>query len=627
MNYLPRDPFASISTPFLELYRPDEHGSVITRKKPRTATFHTVAPDGSELGANMIHFWGWPWEWAISYGPYRAPDGDHGAGWRTFITGRISSAGRLRGYPMRLLDVYRHLSGHSYSVGMTNRVRSDWLQQEQNAHRERCYLDEGRAVELWNPNGILTEDELVSSYLSDIDQTYWEHRFLHRETDVRSIRIDIDSDDVWRDRDATTLRAQVRACAGLAEQLGLGFSVFRTGGRGIQAIYALPWAQSPLSASWLAMKLRDALSVRLAGMGAVVDCDSTRAILRLPLGLHAKSGLLGLFLCPISGEILPAEDQVRLATQAFTTSERDPECVSALRSIRAAFDGAGDCLSVVTDEIENRAWERLPVHGEFLRILRDGIGVGLTGRGRVFESQAINLPVDDLSACSHANNGCDDLPADFRERAWAIWNRGYGPGGSNAFHVNGGIAIAKLLFGDSARERLRAQAEQTPYHALEDLTNRYSRIGRLLKEHEIGLLFSIWSGVDGHEASRPALPDPEEADVPVGKRLVIAYRKVLRALGRKVQKRTLRVVEAVALVVVAAITRGNGIVSSRSLVSKLAERGVQTNRTTVSEILDVLSAPASTSGLPPAALLEWIPIQNPDPLRKPLRRYSLASLH
>ena len=575
----------------------------------------------------MIHYWGWPWEWAISYGPYRTADGDHGAGWRTFITGRLSSGGHLRGYPMRLLDVYRHLSGHSYSLGMTSRVRSDWLSQEQNAHKEQCFLNEGRAIKLWNPAGILTDDELASSCMSDIELTYWEHRFLRRETNVRSIRIDIDCDDVWGTRDQRMLRAQVRACATLAEQLGLGFSVFRTGGRGIQAIYSLPWPQTPLSASWLSAVLRDALSIRLAGLSAVVDCDSTRAILRLPLGLHAKSGLLGLFLSPVSGEILPLEEQVRFSTKAFAAPRTESRSVLALQAIRLAFDSIGDNLTVVSDDAEQTAWEHLPFGSEFLQVLVDGRATPLPGREKRVIPLGVETSDDHLIEAAEGSEALSELPLNYRTRAWAIWNRGYGQGGSNSFHVNGGVAIAKLLFGDAARERLRLQAEQAPYRIPQDLADRFARIDHLLNTQETGLLFTMWSGTGSLGSCPSSLPDPDESDVRDGRRLVSAYRKIMRALGKKVQRRTMRVVEALASVVLASISRGNGIVSARALVSKLDAMDVRTNRTTVSEILDVLSSQASTSDLPPAALLEWTPIESSDPTRKPARRYSLASLH
>jgi hypothetical protein len=527
---------------------------------------------------------------------------------------------------MRLLDVYRHLSGHSFSLGMTNRVRSDWLQREDIEHRERCFLIEGRETKLWNPSHILTEDELIASYTSGIPLTYWEHRFLRRETSVRAIRIDVDCDEVWMNRDHHKLTSQIRACAALGEQLGLGFSVFRTGGRGLQAIYSLPWPQTPLSASWLASKLRDALSVRLAGLLAVVDCDSTRSIMRLPLGLHAKSGSLGLFLSPDTGEIQPIEEQVCQSTRAFSAAKGATRSSHALKAIRSAFDRGENGLGIASREIEQRAWEHLPVESEFLQILLDGrIAPPEVSEGRIISVEENVTQGQAVEDSEQPGQGAE-LPDAILARAWAVWNCGYGAGGSNAFHLEGGIAIAKLLFGDKARERLRSQAESSPCRRPQDLEDRFTRIDQLLDTQKIGWLLSRWSA-KGDELMALYLPDPEESDMRDAKRLVLAYRRVMQAQGRKVQRRTAKVVEAVAIAVLASIRRGNGIASSRALVSKVAEMGVTTNRTTVSQVLDVLSSPEPASNLPQVALLKWVPIVSHDLQKKPARQYSLATHH
>lgn len=146
------------------------------------------------------------------------------------------------------------------------------------------------------------------------------------------LRLDVDCDEVFDGQDLDGLRSVTDAVREAFSSLGLSCSVWATGGRGIQAV-------APVSpCTWRELRqaeqdLKDLLSTTLPP-GATADKGGTEGILRLPFGLHPRTGRLGLFVDE-DCRTLPLEEQLGAMTAAYGHSASDLPSLAAVRTSRA----------------------------------------------------------------------------------------------------------------------------------------------------------------------------------------------------------------------------------------------------------------------------------------------------
>lgn len=120
---------------------------------------------------------------------------------------------------------------------------------------------------------------------------------------VSTIRIDYDFDR-YSSNGVVRLTKEIQD---KLASIGLDCFFFTTGNRGIQAIIPLPSALPIAVARQMWVRLKQYLSTNIA----TLDKSSLDSFLRLPLGIHASSNNLGLFMSPETESYVSHIDQLR----------------------------------------------------------------------------------------------------------------------------------------------------------------------------------------------------------------------------------------------------------------------------------------------------------------------------
>lgn len=149
----------------------------------------------------------------------------------------------------------------------------------------------------------------------------------------RAVRLDVDCDDAFDRQDRDALRAATDAVRAAYSSVGLTCSIWTTGGRGIQAVAPC----QPLT--WHELRrverhLKHVLSSTLPE-GAKADKGGTEGILRLPFGLHPKTGRLGLFI-DADCQTLPLSRQLQELLKAYGQDGSELPPVAAIQDLKGA---------------------------------------------------------------------------------------------------------------------------------------------------------------------------------------------------------------------------------------------------------------------------------------------------
>jgi hypothetical protein len=161
---------------------------------------------------------------------------------------------------------------------------------------------------------------------------------------VSSIRFDIDFPGGWERCKALEVCRSVKS---FGDTIGLMTRSFSTGNRGVQIVFNLPAKVTIRIATGLAALLRESLSYALDDL-AVVDADSTSAILRLPGCNHAKTKFLALYIDVDNKCFFDAESQANLIANGFRTA---PPGVKNLIT-KTDFETFVSSLTEIFDDVE-----------------------------------------------------------------------------------------------------------------------------------------------------------------------------------------------------------------------------------------------------------------------------------
>ncbi|MEJ5169550.1 MAG: hypothetical protein WHU10_01040 [Fimbriimonadales bacterium] len=180
--------------------------------------------------------------------------------------------------------------------------------------------------------------DLPVQHYSWSTETGWRPNF------VPTIRLDIDLDRAWFGEDADEVVRELVSQRRVIQAAGLPYRVFRTGSRGVQVVVPLPLSVPPSLASAIMHGIRSALEERGRGY-THPDKDSLHSLMRLPGGVHASSGNLGLWIDVDEGRLYPLDVQAEMMSSAFLFSEDDPSVMTKELFQRAG----GPMLNRITD--------------------------------------------------------------------------------------------------------------------------------------------------------------------------------------------------------------------------------------------------------------------------------------
>lgn len=268
----------------------------------------------------------------------------------------------------------------------------------------------------------------------------------------RCIRLDVDCDDAYDRQDRTALRETTDAVREAFRSIGLTSSVWSTGGRGVQAVAPC----QPLT--WHELKaaeqhLKERLSLTLPA-GAKADKGGTEGILRLPFGLHPRTGRLGLFLDE-DCRTLPLEQQLGEMLRAYGRSASYLPPVAAVRT------------SMAQEPLQTRARAEATPETAPARRGRDGAGEDRWQRLR------------------------DERPETGGTYAW--------------LNTYGRIHAFVWAYGrEGARERLHQLMEEAPLGPGSDMQDRHSRVDYLVDT------YVDFKGARKHEAPKDLHADDEQ---------------------------------------------------------------------------------------------------------------------
>lgn len=263
---------------------------------------------------------------------------------------------------------------------------------------------------------------------------------------VPSLRFDIDLDRAFRYQNSDRLLHELRSQKRVIEASGLPYRVFRTGSRGVQVVIPLQKSVPPVVASIICEGFRQALALRGSSF-TTVDKDNLGGLMRLPGGVHAKTGDLGLWIDADGGQLYSLEEQIRLMTSGLIWSEGDVFPLSHLEFTRAANDfirqlrGRGHELHRLVESdlaltiIENHSANEIAA--AILRSIEEGERVRseVEAERSRFKAQLLgNAESDEQISEVAADQACSipehaEYPAGTVEWAQSLWNEAYEPGG------------------------------------------------------------------------------------------------------------------------------------------------------------------------------------------------------
>lgn len=323
---------------------------------------------------------------------------------------------------------------------------------------------------------------------------------------VPALRFDIDLDRAFRYQNLDRLLRELRSQKRVIEASGFPYRVFRTGSRGVQVVIPLPKSVPPSLASFVSEGFRHALAARGSSFVGV-DKDNLHGLLRLPGGVHAKTGDLGLWIDVDAGELHSLEEQISLMKSGLTWSERDSSTMSDQEFTRAANDlirqmrGRGyDLHRLVESDLALTIIEKHSANEIAAAILRS-IEEGQRVRREIEEEhsrfKAELLGQDDSGEQISEEADTDqegrvpeiaDHPAGTVEWARSVWDGAYEPGGHwEWINMAGkrGILAAAILFGEDGEQALLDLSRRVGAISESELRAREHTIRALWRSFEL----------------------------------------------------------------------------------------------------------------------------------------------
>jgi hypothetical protein len=431
---------------------PDRYAELFSIKAPRLDVYRRLLPNTYEAAEGMFSRIHQRREWGLQISP---------KAWAFETAGKARPLKKGIRYSetISLLDILKHLTGRSgYARG--------------------------------------TSDKPIPSYKRQSDGSY-------RPNFIPAIRFDIDIDRAFRFERSDWLVSELESQRRVIEATGLPYRVFRTGSRGVQLVVPLPLAVPPILASLYSVGLKEALAARGTSW-AQVDKDNLSGLLRLPGGVHAKTGDLGLWVDVAGGKLFDLDDQVSKMTSGLAWTQQDStsfetrEYEDAANQIIKHLRARGyDLHRLVDRDVALQTIERMPsnlisksIEAAIAegKVIREEFEVSNRRRPSVSPSETDPIPSvlskikpEIISTSSAYSRGGTDW-------ASAVWDQAYQPGEHWQWISMGGkmgILAAHILFGaDGAEEALLELSRRIGAVDQDELIAREHAIRSLVKSFD-----------------------------------------------------------------------------------------------------------------------------------------------
>ncbi len=429
--------FAENILPFAAYLEPDGLREQITLKKTVIKQCQKSTPQTHEVAKRLLSQIPQRKKWGMQLPEKR---------WITIEDGKPagSASRQWRQKGIGMLALLKHFSGRTFSCGTCDAAFKDYSWSEKKHD--------------WLPNLV------------------W------------CLRWDIDQDDAWRKNDPEAVIAPLKVQRDVLRSIGLPYRVFSTGGRGVQAVIGLPRTVPHMIASLMESVIRAAIDLKMPqDYEGSVDKTALRSIMRLPGGLHAKTGRLGAWIDIEQAKLHPLEHQIKLMGTGF--SRQDEPGILTIREFRASLLPISDFmvkqgiryvdLMNLSDSITIlEQCTNSPMAAKLLDLFDQK---GSQKASSQAEQSAAAAPQSVTSStASQKNPSTSPQPAKpssaVRDWAQSVWDRSFTPGSFyNWISMGGerGILAARILFGEhQAREKLLELAQNVPCGSPSDLNER-----------------------------------------------------------------------------------------------------------------------------------------------------------
>ena len=292
-------------------------------------------------------------------------------------------------------------------------------------------------------------------------------------TQVDCLCIDVDMDAAWERHDVGPIQHEICRERQIASAFRLPYNVFRTGGRGHQAILPLPAAIDRSAATWLLQAFLTILVPYHEEEGGVkADASNLERIVRLAGGRHIITQRLALWIDPETGRLHDLTEQERLMQRGYRHPRNDSHEAEAFRGAAEEISAYLESLAVFRHEAPKSPLREL-LMWQVAEALPDNL---LVERFRNAEEQwglhdlsqdvkavpILHVPKPASFSAAPERNTPDGLRR-WAERVWAMeWGEGtfwdwVNEGGHR------GISAAKMLYGDQALEKLIERTYTAPH--------------------------------------------------------------------------------------------------------------------------------------------------------------------
>ena len=454
------DPFRYISLPFSHFLEPDGYMAIREMQKPNVKSFVRLMPRTADMAQSLLA--------ALP---------------QTDVWGK-----HLRGRPSGKDERGRSLADVSWATVTAGK----WIN-----GRGRPFPQ--KQMNVMDVLNMLANPEVHAVGNQD--------RHGNRHTPVRHVRVDIDMDATFDRERRNNLQGEIALCRRVFAAFGLDCHIMRTGNRGIQVIACIAEVDQVTASviiEFVRTVLRDCRGIR--HWQAKDFQTNLEGLMRLPLGRHAWTGSLAVFLDSHDAGVLPVEQQAATALTAFTVpSHMDMTSAERLAGwLKIQPERFGPAAAIlprlVRDNMDN------PLVGLFLRACEEHGVPGWAGTSRhsclhvagELESHT-NFCVSETSRMPDAEAkssgerlsrsqtgiiGMKPSAPGLKKIAWSILNAGFAPGESHLYYTNRTVAGVKgknaigwaivAFDGDrmQAQEWLDAQAEQVPALREADVADR-----------------------------------------------------------------------------------------------------------------------------------------------------------
>lgn len=461
LAHLSPDPFACETRSFSELLEPDGYLDFMKTRGRTYTQASRLIPLTCQVAREMNDTFS-SWDWGYQYSNRKGQ-----SDWtrsqvgitHEYFRGNFLEPALKYGRPLRAEDCIKHLTGQNRTVGTCDKPMGIWFKAD--GIRECAYkLSRAEADLDTQAHWCYFSEHFFKTMPADPTLSTWHKLHGPPRKMIRTLRFDVDCDEVWMNCDHDALLTQLEVERELAFELGLDYRVFRTGNRGHQALYILSEEINLAAAQWLSTALKQILLARSVPFAHDFKSNFD-GLLRVPLGLHHKKNCfgLGLFLNPKTAEVLPIAEQIEQI--------RIPKATADKHNIETDWGRISSTISCDGRTVKVALLDSLDILYDIPLVAQIKESIGSSAHTATFPGS--NCYESKRNDCKWASN---------------LLSEGYAEGGSYQFHVKkGGLRAAFLVHGSNAETVLIEMARRVPCNRGQ-LQDRINLITSLCRTHQ-----------------------------------------------------------------------------------------------------------------------------------------------